>query len=205
MKIEKLTEDKIRITLNLEDLKSKNIDFHSFMANSQETQNLFLEMLDEVEKEIGFVTRNYKLSIEAIATQNGNFILTITRLPESNLNSHKKIHIKRKSINTDHPIIVYQFNTFDDFCLLCDFIKNNEHFNEMISLLNKTSLYYYKNYYLILENIYLDSQALKNICSVFSEFGKYIHDSNLFEKKLKEYGAVIIKENAIDTIIERYI
>ena len=80
MKIEKLTEDKIRINLNLEDLESKNIDFHSFMANSPKTQPLFLEMFDKVEKEIGFVTKNYKLSIEAVATQTGHFRLTSTRL-----------------------------------------------------------------------------------------------------------------------------
>lgn len=205
MKIEKLTEDKIRITLNLEDLKSKNIDLHSFMANSQETQDLFIEMLDEVEKEIGFITKNYKLSIEAIAMQNGNFILTITRLSETNLALHRKVHIKRKSINMIYPIIIYQFDTFDDFCLLCDFIKNNEHINKVTSCLGNISLYYYKNYYLVMEDIHLDLQPLKNICSIFSEFGKYVHNANLFEKKLQEYGNVIIKENAINTVIDRYI
>lgn len=205
MKIEKLTEDKIRITLNLEDLESKNIDFHSFMANSQETQNLFLEMLDEVEKEIGFVTRDYKLSIEAVATQTGNFILTITRLSESNLAPHKKVHIKRKSINATCPVFVYQFDNFDDFCLLCEFIKNNEHFNGILSLLGNVSLYHYKYYYLVINNVHLDTQALKNICSVFSEFGKYVHNSSLFEKRLQEYGDVILSQNAIDTIIDKFI
>lgn len=205
MKIEKLTEDKIRVTLNLEDLKSKNIDFHSFMANSQETQNLFLEMLEEVEKEIGFVTKNYKLSIEAVAMKDGNFILTITRLLDSNLSFPRKVHIKRKSINTNYSVIIYQFDTFDDFCLLCDFVKANEHFNKMISLLGNISLHYYNHYYLVLNNVHLDSQILKNMCSVFSEFGKYVHNSNIFEKKLKEYGDVVISENAIDTIIDRFI
>lgn len=68
MRIEKLTENKIRILLNLEDLKEHNINLHDFMANSPETQDLFLAMLDKAESEIGFITKNYKLMIEALAT-----------------------------------------------------------------------------------------------------------------------------------------
>ena len=67
MQIEKLSENKIRITLNLEDLKEKNIDLHSFMSNSIESQDVFYDMLDKAEKEIGFETKNYKLMIEALA------------------------------------------------------------------------------------------------------------------------------------------
>ena len=67
MRIEKLTENKIRIVLNLDDLKENNIDLHSFMSSSIETQDLFCNMLDKAEREIGFKTKDYKLMIEAIA------------------------------------------------------------------------------------------------------------------------------------------
>ena len=56
MKIEKLTENKIRIILNLEDLKENNIDVQSFMSNSIESQNLFINILDKAEHEVGFST-----------------------------------------------------------------------------------------------------------------------------------------------------
>ena len=67
MRIEKITENKIRIILNIQDLEEKNIDLHSFMSNSIESQDLFYEMLNKAEKEIGFKTKDYKLLIEAIA------------------------------------------------------------------------------------------------------------------------------------------
>ena len=73
MQLEKLTENKIRITLNLEDLKEKNIDLHSFMSNSIESQDLFYDVLNKAEKEIGFITKNYKLMIEAIAVPERKF------------------------------------------------------------------------------------------------------------------------------------
>ena len=56
MKIEKLNENKIRITLNLEDLNERDIDFHSFMSNSIESQSIFLDMLDKADREVGFNT-----------------------------------------------------------------------------------------------------------------------------------------------------
>lgn len=67
MRIEKLTENKIRITLSLDDLEEQNIDLHTFMSSSVESQDLFYNMLDKAEKEVGFKTKDYKLMIEAIA------------------------------------------------------------------------------------------------------------------------------------------
>ena len=65
MRIEKITENKIRIILN--------IDLHSFMSNSIESQDLFYDMLDKAEKEIGFKTKDYKLMIEALAVPERKF------------------------------------------------------------------------------------------------------------------------------------
>ena len=68
MRIEKITDNKIRIILDLDDLRKRNIDLHSFMSNSIESQDLFLDMLEKADEELGFKTDNYRLMIEAIAT-----------------------------------------------------------------------------------------------------------------------------------------
>ena len=67
MQIEKINENKIRIILNIQDLQEKNIDLHSFMSNSIESQDLFHDVLKLAEKEVGFKTNDYKLLIEALA------------------------------------------------------------------------------------------------------------------------------------------
>ena len=67
LQFERITENKIRIILNIQDLEEKNIDLHSFMSNSIESQDLFYEMLTKAEKEIGFKTKDYKLLIESLA------------------------------------------------------------------------------------------------------------------------------------------
>ena len=68
MKFEKVNEDKMKITLSKSDLEENNIDFHSFMSNSDETQSLFLSVLDKAEREYGFSTENYRLKVETIVT-----------------------------------------------------------------------------------------------------------------------------------------
>ena len=101
MKIEKITENKIRITLNLDDLKEKNIDFHSFMSNSVEAQDIFIDMLKEAEQQVGFKTDDYKILLEALATSDGKFILNVTRIiPDTDTLKKKKVNIKPKIIKT---------------------------------------------------------------------------------------------------------
>jgi len=75
LQIEKITENKIRIILNIKDLQEKNIDLHTFMSNSIESQALFFDMLDKAEKEVGFETKDYKLIIEALAIPNRKFYI----------------------------------------------------------------------------------------------------------------------------------
>lgn len=73
MKIEKLNENKIRITLNMDDLNERNIDLHSFMSNSIENQDIFMDMLDKADAEVGFKTDDCRLMIEALALKERSF------------------------------------------------------------------------------------------------------------------------------------
>ena len=129
MKFEKLNEDKIRIILNVDDLKARNIDFHSFMSQSIETQELFLNMLDEAEQKCGFITRNHKLMIEALAINEGDFILTVTRIesPQDIEKIHKpNVKFKRKTSDLNITPVIYSFNSFDDFTAFCSLLHSRE-------------------------------------------------------------------------------
>lgn len=79
MKIEKLTENKIRVIINNQDLKDNHIDLHTLMTKTLESQNLFLDMLLRAEQEVGFHTDGCKLLIEAFSSTDENFVFTITK------------------------------------------------------------------------------------------------------------------------------
>lgn len=205
MKIEKLNEDKVKITINIFDLKEKNIDFNSFMANSIESQELFSEMLDEAEKKVGFTTENYKIMIEALALNNGDFIFTITRIiPEKAKVSKGNLHIKRKKNIIDTKESIYCFNTFNDFYDFCNCLSYY-----CIGILDTFSndfyLYKYNNkYFLIISNINKNSPIFIYISSIISEFSTLINNPNLFENKLFEYGNIIFKNDAIKNCINYF-
>lgn len=200
MKIEKITENKIRITMNLDDLKEKNIDFHSFMSNSIEAQDIFIDMLKEAEKQVGFKTDDYKILLEALATADGKFVLNVTRIiPDVDPLKKKSVLVKRRATKIDKKLAIYKFESFDDFCNFATLLHNSN-CNSIIKKIKKAVLYSYNNsYYLLLTNILADLSLLKSFCSLIAEFSIYINNSDLFEKKLSEYGKVVIKNNAIQT------
>ena len=131
MKIEKLNENKIRITLNMDDLNERNLDLHSFMSNSIESQDIFLDMLNEADEEVGFNTDDCRIMIEALALNDGHFVLTITKFEhktdEKALTRKKTLHIKRKNPTVNFAKTIYSFDSFDAFCDFCNFLKNTRY------------------------------------------------------------------------------
>ena len=66
MKIEKLTENKIRVIINSQDLKDNHIDLHTLMTKTLENQSLFFDMLSKAEQE---TEGGFLLSISNKATR----------------------------------------------------------------------------------------------------------------------------------------
>ena len=80
--IEKINDNKIKITLSNSELEERNLDFQSLRYNTPEAQTLFLDMMKQAEYEHGFKTANCQLFIEAASVNNGQFIVTVTKLQE---------------------------------------------------------------------------------------------------------------------------
>lgn len=204
MKIEKLTENKIRIIIKQEDMESNNIDLHKFVLKNIETQSLFLKILNQAKEKLDFNVDGYKLLIETFSSSDDIFIFTITKYMDSdfrsfqNTSDKRNLKVKKKVINNDLKII--NFNNFDDlydFCNMLFFNKIN-----IKDFCKKNSLYLYNNvYYLILENLDITQSSFKKFNSYIAEFSTYKTFSKNFEYKLKEHGKLIINKNAINKII----
>ena len=203
MKIEKITDNKIRIILNLEDLKAKNIDLHSFMSNSIESQSLFYDMLNEAEKTVGFYTKDSKILIEAIASSEGFFVFTITKVEEES-QKRRNLKIKRKSSINNYKKAIYKFESFDEFCNFCTYLNNNNYKN-IDNYAKNTSLFLFNNsYFLIIYDVNTNYPNINGIFALISEFAKSINHPDSFESKLIEYGKPIMKRNALKRSIEYF-
>ena len=192
MKIERLNENKIKVTFNIDDLEEKNIDLYAFMHNTPETQDLFWDILNEAEKECGFNVDNSMIYVEATTSGSGNFILIVTKTNEkpTNLNlpnttfKKKNIKLKRKNISLKLEENIYEFSDFDDICEFVKIINTKEAGND--SLYSMNGKYYLK----------ASTMPFTNIL----EYSSIVKSSKLFDSKLNEYGDLIIAENALQTI-----
>lgn len=194
MKFEKLSCNKLKIIMNLRDLQEKNIDFHSFMSNSIESQELFFDMLKEAEKKCGFVTSNYNIHIEAFATLDGTFIFTITRAEPLNIPKPIKLIYKRKLPQITKDNFIYVFNSFDNYCNFCTFLDCK--LNGYIG--NSDLILYNSKYYLILRNMKMPLSNSKKFFTYISEFANLCSNSNLLSNIILEHGEKLIHENAIE-------
>ncbi len=204
MKIEKLTDNKIRVIINSDELECKNINLHSIMTKAIETQEIFSDILKKAEKEVDFYTDGCKLLIEAFSSLEDVIVFTITKfLPENNVKK-KKLIAKRKSFDKMTEQAICCFRDFDTFCEFCNAIKNI-HKIDYSKLAKHTILYLWQDsYYLVLKNINTKHENISLLYSIFSEFGKVLSFSNSFECKLLEHGETIIKKNAIDIGIKYF-
>ena len=202
MKFEKLSDNKIRITLSIRDLEEKDIDFHDFMSNSIESQDLFLDMLEEAEEKVGFKTRDCKVKIEALAMTEKDFFLTITRIvTEGNkktlyATTKKRPKIKRKVNNVNETCLVYKFNTFDDYCNFIEYMTRNP-LIDSAKLAGNICLYTYNNgYYLVLSDINTEYKNITGFFTAITEFAVYVPEPDLYVHRIYESGALFIKNNA---------
>ncbi len=82
MKIEKLTDDTIRITLNKKDFETRNIDASKLKVNSPAYQQLLWDIIEHAEIEFGFDVTEGQILVETVTNVTGEYVVTITRTEE---------------------------------------------------------------------------------------------------------------------------
>lgn len=201
MKIEKLTENKIRVIMDFKDIENNTNDLHSFLNNIANSQSIFLDILEKAEKEVNFHTEGCKLLIEAFSTFEDLIVFTITKFSTNditpNSNNKRKLTVKRKIHHPNLKNAVYEFNNFDYFCDFCKSINNISNL-ETQKIAKKIVLYNYQNkFYLVFKDINLKYEYIHKFFNILPEFSKFENYSNNFEYKLSEHGKIFVKNNAI--------
>lgn len=216
MKFEKLTENKIRVIINLEDLQNTNTNIESIAKPTIESRSFLLDILLKAEKEVGFYTDGCKLLVEAFSSSDGVCVFTITKYTEKDSNKNnnkallsnnicsKKLIVKRKELHTENKNMIYSFDSFETFCNFCNNIYKMKEIN-VDSVSKNISLFLYNDtYYLTLSNINIKYKNLKLFYSCISEFARSNSFSENFQNKLQEHGKAIIKKKAISTGIQYF-
>ena len=90
MKIEKLSNNKLKVIFSINELEKENIDYQAFMSGSTRCESIIANLLYIAKDELNFDTQNCNIEIETFEITHGNFVLTITRF-ETNIRRPKDL------------------------------------------------------------------------------------------------------------------
>lgn len=154
----------------------------------------------------GFVTDDYNVVIETVATDNGNFICNFTRiLPDLEIdNKQSSVHTDNSFFANSSDVTVYAFDSFEDFISFCLFFEQNFTGNKNIFSVNSKLVLYDSVFYLIISDVCTNLDVLKSFCACISEFAVFVSSSNFLAEKLLEFGNFILDNNAILSAAVRF-
>lgn len=184
MRIERVSNNKIRIFLTLDDLMDRGITKEDILANSLKVQKLFQEMVEEACDSLRFKMSG-SIAIEIFSLPTQGLIIIITKEEDGNL-EEEELNLRVKY--DDCPHILYVFDDIEDLIQLSRYLN-------CVGPLKSTLYYYNEHYYLLMENV--KEIHYDKVISVAEEYG---YASTLTLYRINEYGKCIIKKKAIDVL-----
>ena len=204
MKIEKISDSIIKVTISLNDLEERNIDLNAFNYNTPAAQEFFWDLMEQAELQLGFNISDSQLIIEPVPDSSDGFVITITRIDEDGdfesiqkyIKSRLKksdLRVKKKSRKVCSALFIYSFKNIDDVCDLA---------GKLESLYNgESTLYRCKDtYYLTLTRSGLTAANSRMFELILNEYGIKIANVSFFEGYLNEYGEKVIEYNALEAL-----
>ena len=202
MKVEFINENKIKITLTFEELEKRDISLKDITNNSSLARDLFTDLIEETDLDSEFFVDDSQLLIEACSDNNNLFIVTITKIndfPElkkytkrENKSNTKTNKITRYKVDSN----VFSFNSIDDILDLCTIAKKENLY------FGWNSLYKYNDtYFLIFTKNSIKNKKFLKTYVILSEFCNTYYSYDIYEVSIKEKSKLIIKNNALQKLI----
>ncbi len=204
MKIEKINENKIKVTISIDDLVERNIDLDTLNYNTPAAQELFWDMMEQAEMQFGFDASDSQICVEAVPDSDEGFVIIITKLDEDgefesiqkyikNRFRRSDLRVRKKTSRVSSSLVIYFFNDFNDLCQLSQKLRH--------IYSGESTLYRLKGiYYLILTKNSWSVENLNSFEFILNEFGSKVNNISFYEGYLNEYGEKIIEYNAVETI-----
>lgn len=208
MKIERISENIIKVTVSYNDLEDKNIDLDTLNYNTAAAQEFFWELMEQAEEQLGFSLSDSQLIIEPIPNSDEGFVITITRIDEDGefesihkyiKNRMKKsdLRIKKRGRKVSSPLLIYSFRELNDVCELAGKLED---------IYSGDSTLYRQGgtYYLALSRSGLSQANSRLFGLILNEYGIRIANANFYEGYLNEHGEKIIESNALEILKKFY-
>ncbi|WP_211745061.1 genetic competence negative regulator [Paenibacillus sp. Marseille-Q4541] len=200
MKIERLSNDKIRIFLTFDDLSERGIQKEDMWQEEPKVHELFTEMMDQAYSELGFdATGPLAVEVFALPAQGMVVIVTRGKYDRERYGSTHEDDIADEIYEMEVTLeqsdsVMYAFKDFEVLIEAAHMLK--------AKVTEAGRLYHYQNkWFLHLEPDEVDTEQHGALIALLAEFGE---GSSVTTAVLGEYGKLVMEENAVGTICEHF-
>ena len=203
MRFKKVSEDKLQIIMNKEDLKARNLAKWDILPHNINAQKIFQDILEEAYQACGFVVENNtQLIIEAFPITGESLLINVTKVNTAAVRNLLEDElaglgakffgdVREKDDAEDEIEIdgdeVYCFQTLDDAIELSVLLEGK--------YLGESSLYKYDELYFL--QLRQEEELTFDGKSVLQEYSVKIE---LAVEFLQEHGQSIISEQALERL-----
>ncbi len=200
MRIEKLSEDKIKIVIEAEDILAWNVDLKNFTDHTPEAQNMFHHALRLAERDLDFHVERSQLMVETATSDNNGFVLVISKIKNEKefaqalVNAGKRVkqvEFKIRRRPSKQPLRVFRFTDFEALCagvreIACEYMGESR------------LMKYQGEFFLELDPA--DTFGLFKLENTLSEFAEKVKEPVVIQGVLGEHGILMIEKNAVECI-----
>lgn len=186
MKIEFLTNTRVRVFLTPVDMEKYNIDFDLLDGFDDYTQSVIVKLVDEVKKESEFDISKGKLYVEVFPNAGKGCVFYLTLMPVDKALSKPK---PKKTTRT----FAYKFHSINTLVSCCKGILKN--FGASV---NKSTLYLIGDTYYL--SIVPQDKLLLELKLFLDEYGTLFGEGTVPNAYLNEHGKVLIRDTAIEKL-----
>lgn len=202
MKIERLSQDKIRIFLTFDDLLERGIQREDMWREIPKVHELFSEMMDQAYSELGFDASG-PLAVEVFALPAQGMVVIVTRgKTESQQGGYGGEHedehdddVYEMEVTLElTDVIMYAFRDFEDVIAVCKAIRTS-------GITEDGRLYAYQGKYMLSFEPSGEQARSQALIALLAEYGDA---TSVTSAVLEEYGKVVIADGAVQEICTHF-
>lgn len=216
MKIERVSENQLKLTLTQADLQEREINLDELINPSPRTQQLFRDIMEQALGDYDFLGENIPLMVEASPLGVDGIMIIITKMVSTS-NDSDAYDFEMPSVdpfdwNTkgleedsiastpdDAEIMIFAFTALDDIIHLALRLYPNYDYESSIYKENG-------RFFLVLttEPFYKNT-TFDSIQSIIEEYGEKYVSNNLSISYLQEYGELLVEKKALPSLANAFI
>ena len=201
MRMERLSQDKIRIFLTFDDLTERGIQKEDMWREIPKVHELFSEMMDQAYNELGFDASG-PLAVEVFAMPAQGMVVIVTRGKQDRETEHsgademdEEVYEMEVTLEQSEAII-YRFHDLEDAIGAAKTLAlAGRHAEE-------GSMYRYQEQWVLsFDPAGMESDEYHALIAVLAEYGDA---SSITPAVLEEYGKLIIPDRAVSVLAEHF-